>query len=357
MTTAYTTNNTYTVPANCIQIGVVIVGGGGGAAAGSSGYDGYYGFTYYTPGDPGIDGAINIQILNVSPGNTYSIAIGLGGSGGVDSAGGSGNTTTFTGPAGTFTAAGGAGGAGSGDESNSGTNGQADTKANSTYNPYGRGGAGVFGSNGQSGQSGVVYVAELYTIPNTNTSLSKIKQAFGSLYGGAANSTPIKLSNFYNVKYSVPASGAIKFSDLKGKNTKTEWVPSTDYTNSINNNTFSITKNNDGTVSLKTAIIYFGYGYCGSGYYPGWTLASGYQQMAVLTPLNYTSTTPSTSVNLAGNFAEQIPDLSFYWRKGCACGNDQTLTSYFTNIKASGSPNSAGIEMIFSLVLNGQQGC
>lgn len=98
--TTFTSNGTYTVPADCYKLIVVGVGGGGGGGGGSGGY---VGTTLLPCGGGGGGGAmLGVTWVDTTPGATFSVTVGTGGSGGsggaANSAGNSGadgGNTTF----------------------------------------------------------------------------------------------------------------------------------------------------------------------------------------------------------------------------------------------------------------------
>lgn len=86
----YTSSTTWTVPSGITKIKVHATGGGGGGYGGNS--------TYNAGGDGGPSAGTAIGYFSVTPGASYTITIGAGGSGGVSgNAGGSGGNTTFVG--------------------------------------------------------------------------------------------------------------------------------------------------------------------------------------------------------------------------------------------------------------------
>jgi hypothetical protein len=82
----------FTVPDGVWQLLVDLVGGGGGGAGGSSGQPTIKG------GDGGLNSLLG-QLLNVIPGQTFTVTIGAGGAGGAGgsspSVGSAGGTTSF----------------------------------------------------------------------------------------------------------------------------------------------------------------------------------------------------------------------------------------------------------------------
>lgn len=116
------TSGSWTVPAGVTRIRIVLIGGGAGGQGGMKGADGHGGSSgwggdmtsveggwrysrwYYSsqgetpggdPGDPGAAGNVYVEDLDVSPGQTISVAVGSGGAGGAAD-GGSGSQGTPT---------------------------------------------------------------------------------------------------------------------------------------------------------------------------------------------------------------------------------------------------------------------
>jgi hypothetical protein len=86
VTSVYTSNSSFTVPANVYTLFVEGAGGGGGGGGGSSGFLDNVG----NGGGGGGGGAaapITTYTIAVTPGETYNISVGAGGSGGVGGAG------------------------------------------------------------------------------------------------------------------------------------------------------------------------------------------------------------------------------------------------------------------------------
>ena len=143
--TVFTANGTWTKPAGCKRIEVLVVGGGGGGgASGSSNTVG---------GGGGGGGGGVIHFANAEALTTVAVVAGLGGAGGVGSAGSTGGTSSFgalasaTGGAGgglgTVNLTGGAGGVGSAGSVQ--INGQGGDGGNAQ--------AGINGSSGSGGSS------------------------------------------------------------------------------------------------------------------------------------------------------------------------------------------------------------
>jgi hypothetical protein len=115
--TGFTTSGTWTCPAGVTSIMVQLWGGGGGGsqATGSTGCyfaGGSCGYRQGACGGAGGSGGYNRAIISVIPGNSYSITVGSGGSGGAASVDGTdGQITSFNG---ILSAAGGTRGTGAG---------------------------------------------------------------------------------------------------------------------------------------------------------------------------------------------------------------------------------------------------
>ncbi len=159
----------WVVPANVYSITIECWGGGGGSGGASCAWGD-------ATGGGGGGGAYSRQVFAVTPGQSFTITIGAGGTAGNSSGGngGSGNTTTVSGVPGTCSAFGGGGGFGStsgngaggagGNGGNGflfrGGNGSAGTIGTWNYGGGGGGSAGT-GSNGNnaSGSTGGAAVA------------------------------------------------------------------------------------------------------------------------------------------------------------------------------------------------------
>lgn len=87
---AYVANNTFTVPANVYSIKVTCVGGGGLGQSGTSDFSSFP--PQQTLGAGGGGAATAVSYLSVTPGQTYAVAVGAGGTSG---SGGTGGTTSF----------------------------------------------------------------------------------------------------------------------------------------------------------------------------------------------------------------------------------------------------------------------
>lgn len=173
----FTSNGTFTCPAGITTVKVTCVGGGGGGGGGTE-VTNEGGTTYYAGGNGGA-AATAVKYVTVTPGSTYTVAIGLAGAGGTTgpfspTSGGAGGQSSFG--ISLVTAAGGAGGAaatisGAGNGGAGGSSGTGDVVlAGTSGNPipgltaqtgrtYGGGGTGGYGiTNGTPGTSGVVFV-------------------------------------------------------------------------------------------------------------------------------------------------------------------------------------------------------
>ncbi|MEO8416708.1 MAG: SprB repeat-containing protein [Ginsengibacter sp.] len=142
----------WTVPAGVTSIKVEVWGGGGGGGAANSGFFGN------GAGGGGGGGAYKTATLSVTPGNTFTITTGAGGTAGNGNAGGTGGTTTVTGVAGTVSANGGGGGgygnAGNGSAGTASTGGNFNGGAGGAANGNGAGGGGGAGNNGNGAAGG-----------------------------------------------------------------------------------------------------------------------------------------------------------------------------------------------------------
>jgi hypothetical protein len=129
--------NSWTCPAGVLFGFITAVGGGAGGGGGRSGYDG---------GQGGGSGAYGIRIpLKFTPGNTYTITINTGGTGGAENNNGTnGGSVTITSDSGTLTFNGGIGGGHEGDVTGTGVGGAASAAVggNGTNAAEPNGGAG-----------------------------------------------------------------------------------------------------------------------------------------------------------------------------------------------------------------------
>ncbi len=145
----YTAPGTYTwVVPPCVTTITVKVWGGGGGGGGTSSRQSNTGDEACTEGGGGGGGGFSMRTYSVTPGETYTIVVGAGGTGGVGAnntavAGATGGTSTFTGPAtapfGSLTGFGGIGGGGATANNNN---------SGSHIGSNGAGGAGGTGANG-----------------------------------------------------------------------------------------------------------------------------------------------------------------------------------------------------------------
>ena len=151
--TEYTTAGTYswTVPADVISVSVVAIGGGGGGARDRSG------------GGGGGGGLVWVNNISVTPGQTYTVTVGAGGSGNLSGNGSSGGDSWFNNSS-YIVATGGGGGStvlqsessGGTYINNSGFSGGGGTggfggKNTSDWSGGGGGGAGGYTGNGGNG--------------------------------------------------------------------------------------------------------------------------------------------------------------------------------------------------------------
>ena len=163
----FTSNGTFTAPAGITTVKVTCVGGGGGGGGGWE-VSNEGGTTSYYGGNGGV-AATAVKYVSVTPGSTYSVAVGAGGTGGTSGLGstngGPGGQTSFG--ISIVTAVGGGGGF-TAPTGNPGTNGSTGTgdlvlagagQTALTGVTYGGGGAGGYGyTNGVAGRPGVVFV-------------------------------------------------------------------------------------------------------------------------------------------------------------------------------------------------------
>lgn len=169
-TKTFTSSGTFTVPTGVSSIDVFLVGGGGGGASGTTGTTS----TYVGGGGGGAGKTLTVLDLACSAGDTFTVVIGAGGSGGSagGSNGGSGNSTTF----GSYSAAGGSYGAGykTGYGGSGGSGGGA-----GGYRVGYPGGAG--GSNGGSGTD--TYGSDDYGV-GQGTTTRAFGESSNTLYAG-----------------------------------------------------------------------------------------------------------------------------------------------------------------------------
>lgn len=240
---------TWTVPP-CVTSITVKIWGGGGGGGGTSSRQTITDEEACTQGGGGGGGGFAMRTYSVTPGETYSIVVGAGGTGGVGAnntavAGITGGTSTFSGPAttpfGALTGFGGAGGAGATAYNNNtgqhhigsnGTGGAGGTGANGTtvftggngsdgshsascadISGAGGGGAGTSG-NGSNGQQigGCPHTAAMNGgagaandggkggngVKNSITSKHNQNGNAGSPYGGGGSGAGIHLNSWAN---------------------------------------------------------------------------------------------------------------------------------------------------------------
>ena len=155
----FTSSGSWTVPENVYTITVHCWGGGGGGGAAYGNYGGS------AAGGAGGGGAYSQQLMQVLPGQVYTVTVGAGGIGGNHRDGTDGGTTTFTGIAGTCSAAPGHGGeytgcseycyglGGTGGSSGAGYLYKGGDGGKGNNYDYGGGGGGAAGS-GSNGSNG-----------------------------------------------------------------------------------------------------------------------------------------------------------------------------------------------------------
>lgn len=141
---SWTTAGTYsfTAPAGVTSVTASVIGAGGGGGGGNPNYGG---------GGAG-GGEYAQQVINVTPGNNYTVNVGAGGLGGAAGVSGSaGGISTFAGDTASVTAHGGSGGGSAATNAN-GVGGAGGT--GSTNTTHFNGGAGVTGATGNYGGGG-----------------------------------------------------------------------------------------------------------------------------------------------------------------------------------------------------------
>jgi hypothetical protein len=180
-----TSGTTYTTPAGITTATLfkfTIVGGGGAGGGTPAALD------EHAPGG-GAGGVVIAYVTGLSPSTGYTIAIGSGGTGASNSAGGSGGNTTLTIGATTYTGGGGTGGP-AGDPGQGGAGG---TATNGTINIVGQNGGATGGTsnNTTSGFGGSTILgsggSSLASVTTGGGSLAST--GYGSGGGGAANGT------------------------------------------------------------------------------------------------------------------------------------------------------------------------
>jgi hypothetical protein len=149
----FTSDGTFTVPADVYSITIQCWGAGGGGGSSNSNS------SNPRAGGGGGGGGYSMAVIAVTPGTTYNIVIGSGGAGGSGSAGSSGGSTTFNGSTvvangGSGGARGGNGAAGAGATAGTGTTrftgGNGAAGVNNTGSGGGGGGAGSGGNGGNA---------------------------------------------------------------------------------------------------------------------------------------------------------------------------------------------------------------
>ena len=135
----------WTVPTGVTAIKVEVWGGGGGGGSANGAF-----LTTYGAGGGG-GGAYQVATFAVTPGQTYSVVIGAGGTAGSSSAGGTGGISTVTGITGVGTVS--ANGGGGGGRGNGG-NGAAGSAGTGGFNNGGAGGASSGNGAGGGGGAG-----------------------------------------------------------------------------------------------------------------------------------------------------------------------------------------------------------
>jgi len=166
----FTSTGTFTAPTNCSSVEITLVGGGGGGGGAR-----YAGNNSMRQGGGGGGGLVVKKQLSVTPGTSYTVTIGAGGSGGTYLAAGSvGSDSTFGSLA---TALGG----GSGASRNGAT---------TTYHAVPRGtGGGTYGNqNGVSGAGGGAGGSAILYSSNNTANYLPFNFARGSAYIADNNS-------------------------------------------------------------------------------------------------------------------------------------------------------------------------
>ena len=147
VTDTYTSSGTWTCPTGVTSITVECWGAGGGGGASNNA-------AAKRAGGGGGGGAYAKTLsISVTPGNTYTITVGPGGSGGISGAGTVGGNSTATFGASTVTAAGGSGG-GYGGNGAVGAGGTTAASTGTTKYAGGNGAAGVNATGGGGGGGG-----------------------------------------------------------------------------------------------------------------------------------------------------------------------------------------------------------
>jgi len=188
----------WSVPAGVTSITVYTYGAGGGSGGAAAPTN----YTTLNASAGGGGGACAIKTLTVSPGDIYTVTVGSGGTAGsctggsvAANAGGTGGTSTFTGPGGTVSASGGAGGTGASGNGSTGVGGPGgNTGTYTTIFNGGKGANGVRngynwncggGGGGGAGNAGAGGISS----PATSSTTSSIGGTAGS---GTPNTSPYK---------------------------------------------------------------------------------------------------------------------------------------------------------------------
>lgn len=177
----YITSSVFVVPNGVTRLKITAIGGGGGGA----------GSSLSAPGSGGGGGGVTVAFVNVTPGATYTVTVGIGGNKGVSgTAGAMGTASSFdtlvTANGGTGGTVGGAGGAGATGGSTTGTilhivAGQTGSVGVSSYSGFAGGNGGsTFAGWGLGGTSGA-------NAAGTN----------GVGYGGGGGGAGLLSSSFY----------------------------------------------------------------------------------------------------------------------------------------------------------------
>lgn len=182
----FTSTGTFTAPSNCSSVEVFLVGGGGGGGGVR-----YSGSDFRLSGSGGGSEVVK-KILPVTPGSSYTVTIGAGGSAGVyNAAGGVGGDTTFGALA---TAQGGGGGASR--DTNTVYHGTA--RGSAGGNGAGNGANGVGGAGGGAGGSAIYNVSttQPFNFPSSSPFVTNNNLASKGAGGAGGKGTSASSTEF-----------------------------------------------------------------------------------------------------------------------------------------------------------------